>query len=68
MNASTFDPAHLPDFSYVVPNLCDDMHTFRPTDQACPAYFGPNTGTDMRQHERQLAGARRYRSCWPSPT
>ena len=47
MNGSTFDPAHLPDFSYVVPNECDDMHTFPTSGQACPAFFGPNTGTDI---------------------
>ena len=47
MNASTFDPSHLPDFSYVVPNECDDMHTFPTNGQACPAFFGPNTGTDI---------------------
>ena len=47
MNASTFDPAHLPDFSYVVPNECDDMHTFPTSGQACPAFYGPNTGTDI---------------------
>ena len=47
MNASTFDPAHLPDFSYVVPNECDDMHTLPTSGQACPAYYGSNTGTDM---------------------
>ena len=47
MNTSTFDPAHLPDLSYVIPNECDDMHTLPTAGQACPAYFGPNTGTNQ---------------------
>lgn len=40
---STFDPTALPDFSYVVPNQCDDMHTFG--SGTCPAYFGTNNAT-----------------------
>lgn len=44
MTAATFVPAGLPSFSFVVPNECDDMHTLPAEEQACPAYFGPNTG------------------------
>jgi hypothetical protein len=47
MTASTFDPANLPDLSYIVPNQCDDMHTLPGSGQACPAYFGPNPGTSV---------------------
>jgi hypothetical protein len=43
MTGGTFDPADLPDFSLVVPNQCDDGHTF-PTGGDCPAYFGNNHG------------------------
>jgi IPT/TIG domain len=44
---STFNPASLPDFSYVVPNDCNDMHTLPTNGQACPAYFGSNPGTSQ---------------------
>jgi hypothetical protein len=47
MTASTFNPASLPSLSYVVPNECDDMHTLPANGQACPAYFGSNTGTSL---------------------
>jgi hypothetical protein len=47
MNASTFNPASLPDLSYVVPNQCDDMHNLPGSGQACPAFFGPNPGTSQ---------------------
>src|SRR5215469_434290 len=47
MTASTFNPASLPDLSYIVPNECDDMHTLPTSGQACPAYFGPNAGTSL---------------------
>jgi hypothetical protein len=47
MTTSTFNPASLPDFSYVVPNECNDMHTLPANGQACPSYFGPNPGTSL---------------------
>ena len=47
MTTSTFNPASLPDLSYVVPNECDDMHTLPASGQACPAYFGSNSGTSQ---------------------
>ena len=47
MTASTFNPASLPDFSYLVPNQCDDMHTLPGNGAACPAYFGSNPGTSL---------------------
>jgi IPT/TIG domain len=47
MTTSTFNPASLPDLSYIVPNQCDDMHTLPASGQACPAYFGSNSGTSL---------------------
>jgi phosphatidylinositol-3-phosphatase len=47
INASTFNPANLPSLSYIVPNECDDMHTLPGSGQACPAYFGSNTGSSL---------------------
>jgi Concanavalin A-like lectin/glucanases superfamily/IPT/TIG domain/Phosphoesterase family len=47
MTDSTFNPASLPDLSYIVPNECDDMHTLPASGQACPAYFGSNPGTSL---------------------
>jgi hypothetical protein len=47
LTSSTFNPASLPDFSYVVPNECDDMHTLPTNGQACPAYYGSNPGTSQ---------------------
>ena len=47
MTTSSFNPASLPSLSYVVPNQCDDMHTLPGSGQACPAYFGSNTGTSL---------------------
>jgi len=47
MTSSTFNPASLPDLSYIVPNECDDMHTLPASGQACPAYFGSNPGTSL---------------------
>jgi hypothetical protein len=47
MTTSTFNPASLPDLSYIVPNQCNDMHTLPGNGQACPAYFGSNPGTSM---------------------
>jgi hypothetical protein len=47
MTAATFNPASLPDLSYVVPNECDDMHTLPGNGQACPAYFGANPGGSL---------------------
>jgi hypothetical protein len=34
----------LPAFAIIVPNSCDDMHTY-PTTGTCPSYFGPVAGT-----------------------
>jgi hypothetical protein len=42
LDRAHFDPAHLPLFSYVVPNQCNDMHTM-PTTDRCPRWDG---GTD----------------------
>ena len=47
MTTGTFNPASLPDFSYIVPNQCDDMHTLPGNGAACPAYFGSNSGTSL---------------------
>jgi hypothetical protein len=47
MTTSTFNPASLPSFSYIVPNQCDDMHTLPGSGRACPAYFGSNSGTSL---------------------
>jgi hypothetical protein len=47
LTSSTFNPANLPDLSYVVPNECDDMHTLPTNGQSCPAYFGANPGTSQ---------------------
>jgi hypothetical protein len=47
LTSSTFNPASLPDFSYVVPNECDEMHTLPTNSQACPAYYGSNSGTSL---------------------
>jgi Bacterial Ig domain/Chitobiase/beta-hexosaminidase C-terminal domain len=47
MTTSSFNPASLPALSYVVPNQCDDMHTLPGSGQACPAYFGSNSGTSL---------------------
>jgi hypothetical protein len=44
---SSFNPANLPSFSFMVPNECNDMHTLPTGGQACPSYFGPNTGTNV---------------------
>ena len=38
------NPTALPDFTYIVPNQCDDMHTYPTGSQACPAYFGAVNG------------------------
>lgn len=46
LTSATFNPASLPDFTYIVPNQCDDMHSFPKNGQPCPAYFGPNSGSD----------------------
>lgn len=47
ITTSSFNPASLPALSYVVPNQCDDMHTLPGSGQACPAYFGSNSGTSL---------------------
>jgi phosphatidylinositol-3-phosphatase len=47
MTAATFNPAALPDLSYIVPNQCDDMHTLPASHKACPAFFGPNPGASL---------------------
>lgn len=47
MTSSTFNPASLPDLSYIVPNECDDMHTLPANGAACPAFFGSNPGTSV---------------------
>lgn len=47
MTTTSFIPTALPDFSYIVPNYCDDMHTLPTGGQSCPAYFGSNPGTSV---------------------
>ena len=37
MTTSTFNPANLPDFSYIVPNECDDMRTTTGNGSSCPS-------------------------------
>jgi hypothetical protein len=67
MTTGTFNPASLPDFSYIVPNQCDDMHTLPGNGAACPAYFGANSGTSLiNMGDKWLATV--IRSCWPSRT
>ena len=46
MTSATFDPTALPDFTYIVPNQCDDMHTLPTGGQVCPAFFGSATGSN----------------------
>jgi hypothetical protein len=36
----------LPDFTFIIPNQCDDMHTFA-KGGSCPGYYGPVTGGDF---------------------
>jgi hypothetical protein len=45
MTNANFNPANLPDFSFVVPNNCDNMHT-APKGSPCPAYFGGVSGAN----------------------
>lgn len=40
--------ASLPEFSYIVPNACGDMHTLAKT-APCPSFFGPVAGGDLVQ-------------------
>jgi hypothetical protein len=47
LTSSTFNPANLPSLSYVVPNECNEMHTLPGSGQACPAYYGSNTGSSL---------------------
>jgi hypothetical protein len=46
MTAASFDPTALPDFTYIVPNQCDDMHTLPTGGQSCPAFFGSTAGSN----------------------
>jgi len=36
--------ASLPSFTFITPNMCDDMHTYAKTGP-CPAYFGSVSGS-----------------------
>jgi Phosphoesterase family. len=46
---SSFNPNNLPQFSYVVPNECNDMHTM-PSPASCPMWNGQtNTGSSQVQ-------------------
>jgi phosphatidylinositol-3-phosphatase len=47
LTSSTFNPANLPNLSYIVPNECNDMHTLPGSGQACPSYFGSNPGSNL---------------------
>jgi hypothetical protein len=40
---TTFDPDTLPDLTFLIPNMCNDMHTY-PKGGACPAFFGTVKG------------------------
>ena len=40
---ATFDPHTLPDLTFLIPNMCTDMHTY-PRKGTCPAFFGPVKG------------------------
>ncbi len=48
----------LPSFSYIVPNNCDNAHTF-PTGGDCPAYFGTNHGSGSDRARGCVGRARR---------
>lgn len=45
MTTATFNPASLPNLSYIVPDQCDDMHSS--SSGSCPAFFGPNPGSSL---------------------
>ena len=45
LTSSSLSAANLPNFTYLVPNECDEMHTTVAAGQTCPAFFGPNSGT-----------------------
>ena len=49
----SFNPAELPDFSLVVPNTCDDMHSM-PADRVCPMWNGTinhgNSSLELGDH------------------
>ena len=47
LTASSLSAANLANFTYLVPNECDDMHTAMASGQSCPAFFGPNSGTSV---------------------
>ncbi len=49
MTTTSFNPAVLPSFSFIVPNTCDDMHTLPTGGRSCPAFFGPNKGSNNVQ-------------------
>lgn len=34
----------LPSFTFITPNMCDNMHTYPRTGSSCPSYFGPVSG------------------------
>jgi hypothetical protein len=42
LTSTTFNPAALPNFSYIIPNQCDDMHTLPAGGAPCPAFYGSN--------------------------
>ena len=46
LTSATFQPAALPAFSYIVPNQCNDMHSLPTAGQACPAFYGANSGSN----------------------
>jgi hypothetical protein len=49
LTTTSFNPATLPDFSFMVPNQCDDMHTLPTNGDPCPSFFGPVTGSNAIQ-------------------
>jgi hypothetical protein len=44
LTSATFHPATLPDLTFLIPNMCADMHTF-PKGGSCPAFFGAVKGS-----------------------
>jgi hypothetical protein len=48
MTNATFDPDTLPDLTFIVPNMCTDMHT-TPKGGSCPAFFGDVKGNGSLQ-------------------
>ena len=48
LTTASFDPDGLPNLTFIVPNMCTDMHT-PPKGNSCPAFFGSVTGAGSLQ-------------------